>query len=529
MMRSKRTLSAAPKVRSIAAPGTSSRPPPRRAHVLDVPFAMRAVATASGARWEAERNVFVFRGETLPGAEPFRPAATLGGPRPARARRRRRCPRAPPRRRRTHRRTRRPAAVGAALSAAPGVSRRRRGLGRPSPRGRDPPDGVRTHGPRRVPRRGGPGGAPSSDGRRRQDVVLLNYTVETLRGQRRGEDPHQKGPPEPAAPVVRRRCWDETAAKPGVGGRLAASSYERGSGLWLSRAARTYRASYLAPLLANHGSSRPDLRDFEGWCRSRGSAPAARTGAGGGATRALRQVRGALVRRPGAPPAGCGARGIAGWRSSGSSRPSSSTAKRALYAQAWTSPPRARSRPVAGIPSRRSRRPPPAPKLLIRAGPWAASSCLRTVTGGHRWPSWRRSSPDAPGGQGPAPWCTRRLRRARSRAPPLSARERGRLFTVEEGISLHQMANTATPHAGIHPRFRWPAIQMAQIEAAAIATALAQVYWVTPTTIEDRSRIVARRIRREGVVGDDVDNSARDRAALAMNVRCLARRSSILV
>ncbi len=44
------------------------------AHVLDVPFAMRAVATAAGARWDAERSVFVWRGADLPASlVPFRP------------------------------------------------------------------------------------------------------------------------------------------------------------------------------------------------------------------------------------------------------------------------------------------------------------------------------------------------------------------------------------------------------------------------------------------------------------------------
>ncbi|WP_218060788.1 SNF2-related protein, partial [Aeromonas sp. EERV15] len=43
--------------------------------MLDVPFAMRAVASASGARWDAEHGVFVARAETLPPAlAPFRAA-----------------------------------------------------------------------------------------------------------------------------------------------------------------------------------------------------------------------------------------------------------------------------------------------------------------------------------------------------------------------------------------------------------------------------------------------------------------------
>ncbi len=37
-----------------------------RAHALDVPFAFRGVATAAGARWDAEHGVFLFRGNRLP-------------------------------------------------------------------------------------------------------------------------------------------------------------------------------------------------------------------------------------------------------------------------------------------------------------------------------------------------------------------------------------------------------------------------------------------------------------------------------
>ena len=39
-----------------------------RTHALDVPFALRGVATAAGAKWDAEHGVFLFRGNRLPGA-----------------------------------------------------------------------------------------------------------------------------------------------------------------------------------------------------------------------------------------------------------------------------------------------------------------------------------------------------------------------------------------------------------------------------------------------------------------------------
>ena len=49
---------------------TASRVTP---HVLDIPFAMRPVATAHAARWDASRGVFIYEGDKLPPAlAPFR-------------------------------------------------------------------------------------------------------------------------------------------------------------------------------------------------------------------------------------------------------------------------------------------------------------------------------------------------------------------------------------------------------------------------------------------------------------------------
>src|SRR5262249_50796328 len=68
-MRAKRTISVASKpVRRPPSQGEArggGGKASERAHVLDVPFAMRGVATAGGARWDAERNVFLYRGESL--------------------------------------------------------------------------------------------------------------------------------------------------------------------------------------------------------------------------------------------------------------------------------------------------------------------------------------------------------------------------------------------------------------------------------------------------------------------------------
>src|SRR4051812_25904332 len=60
---------------TVTAPVRRASATTARAHVIDVPFEMRAAATASGARWDADHGVFVFRGDALPKAlEAFRAA-----------------------------------------------------------------------------------------------------------------------------------------------------------------------------------------------------------------------------------------------------------------------------------------------------------------------------------------------------------------------------------------------------------------------------------------------------------------------
>lgn len=70
MMLRKRTVSAPPKPATKAPP---AKAPPARTtaearRVLDVPFAMRAVATAAGAAWDATYGVWVYAGAALPPA-----------------------------------------------------------------------------------------------------------------------------------------------------------------------------------------------------------------------------------------------------------------------------------------------------------------------------------------------------------------------------------------------------------------------------------------------------------------------------
>jgi hypothetical protein len=83
------------------------------------------------------------------------------------------------------------------------------------------------------------------------------------------------------------------------------------------------------------------------------------------------------------------------------------------------------------------------------------------------------------------------------------------LFTVEEGISLHQGEHDDAPRSEIIHDLRWSAIQMAQIEGRCHRDGrLARAYWVyADATVEERiAQVVARRIQSmKAMIGDDVE------------------------
>ena len=83
------------------------------------------------------------------------------------------------------------------------------------------------------------------------------------------------------------------------------------------------------------------------------------------------------------------------------------------------------------------------------------------------------------------------------------------LFTVEEGISLHQGEHNQTPRSEVIHDLRWSAIQMAQIEGRCHRDGrFAQAYWAyADGTLEEQiALVVARRIQSmKGMVGDDVE------------------------
>ncbi|HEY0254467.1 MAG TPA: helicase-related protein, partial [Kofleriaceae bacterium] len=101
---------------------------------------------------------------------------------------------------------------------------------------------------------------------------------------------------------------------------------------------------------------------------------------------------------------------------------------------------------------------------------------------------------------------------------PAAAREAERLkfqrgearvviFTVEEGISLHQGEYADIPRSEVVHDLRWSAIQMAQIEGRCHRDGrFAQVYWTyADGTIEERiARVVAGKLQAmKEMIGDD--------------------------
>lgn len=83
------------------------------------------------------------------------------------------------------------------------------------------------------------------------------------------------------------------------------------------------------------------------------------------------------------------------------------------------------------------------------------------------------------------------------------------LFTVEEGISLHQGELNEVPRSMVIHDLRWSAIQMAQIEGRCHRDGrFAQVYWAyAEDTIESRiAQLVCSRIQSmKRMIGDDVE------------------------
>ena len=551
IMRAKRTV-------SLALP--SSRPPSSavvhagKAHVLDVPFAMRGVATAAGARWEADRSVFVWRGgrgEPLPEAlVPFLPAPYSWE---ARVQRELDGTSARPATKRAaagaitlrgHQSAAVTAIVRAHAAARPGfLLADDVGLGKTIttwaaiqelPNVRSVlvvcPLAVVAHWRRTIE-------AMGDDGK---DVVILNYdrlgklfevSAEARRKIRSKKGLARAGSAPDFDVIVfdeSHRCKNPTAARSKLAAKLVAKA---GFCLWLSATAgqNPLELSYLAPLLASvTGNRAADLKDFEAWCQQQGLGLTRGTFGKWewrGDASDCAKVRALLFDAPrGAPAAGIRRRPeeIAGWPAINRILTPIELAPdaRELYAQAWTTfrkemdlAPRGRDPKSALAATLRLRQ----KSSLIRV-PGTLELVHDLLANGHQvaisvafaetlaalrdgLAAEKVACAEIHGGLPASAREEQRLRFQRGQAPVV-------LFTVEEGISLHQGEHADIPRSEVIHDLRWSAIQMAQIEGRCHRDGkFAQVYWTyADGTIEDRiARVVAGRIQSmKEMVGDDV-------------------------
>jgi primosomal protein N' len=537
-----------------------------RAHVLDVPFAMRGVATASGARWDADHGVFVWSGDKLPRAlAPFRAlpyswelhvqrAAQESGARaPSKA-----SPKASSNAAtgekivlRSHQEEAARAIVAARRAGRAGfLLADDVGLGKTISaweavlRLDDArtvlvvcPLAVVAHWRRTIEAMG--------DGGR--DVIIINYDrlgkLFEVSAEARKKIRSKKGLARAGtAPDFDLVIWDEshrcknpTAARSKLAAKINANA---GFCMWLSATAgqNPLELSYLAPLLASvTGTRASDLKGFEQWCLQQGLGVT--RGAYGkwdwrGDPADCEKVR-ALLFEPAARAVGMRRRpeDIAGWPAINRilTPIDLDSESRALYDQAWTEfreamelAPRGRDPKSALAATLRLRQ----KSSLIRAA-GTVELARELLENGHQvaisvafietLESLRASFESGVG----AVACA-----AIHGGIPASQREEERLrfqrgdarvvlFTVEEGISLHQGESAAHGKNGDRPRsevihdLRWSAIQMAQIEGRCHRDGrFAQVYWAyAADTIEERiAQVVARRIQSmKEMVGDDVE------------------------
>lgn len=542
VLRAKRTVTVARR-----SPGVSSPLAERiRAHVLDVPFAMRAVAMAGGARWDAAHSVFLYYGDALPvSLTPFVPAPfswereverelndeplTTSAPRGSI--------------------TPRPHQVEAVRAITDAAAAGRKGflladdvglgktitaweavLRRPSARSVliVCPLAVVAHWRRTVQAMG--------DGGRK--VIILNYErlgkLFEVSAEARAKVRSKKGLARVGSAATfdviiwdeSHRCKNPAAARSKLAAKLNARA---GLVLWLSATAgqNPLELSYLAPLLASvTGSRAADLKDFEQWCTAQGLGVA--RGAYGkwswrGDPEDCERVRALLF--DGTPAAGIRRRpeNIAGWPEVNRilTPIELDPEARALYARAWTE----FRREMELTPSGRDPRSALAATLRLRqkGSLLRASGTVELVRelldNGHQVAvsvafletlEAMRVMLEEDGiacalVHGALPAAVRedeRLRFQHGEAKVV-------LFTVEEGISLHQGEHNDAPRSEVIHDLRWSAIQMAQIEGRCHRDGrFAQVYWAyADGTIEEQiALVVVRRIQSmKGMVGDDVD------------------------
>ena len=514
---------------------------------------MRAVAAASGARWDATHGVHLYEGRALPSAlAPFRALPyswemhvqrELAGAPPAAA--------SPPDRTielRPHQRDAVAAIAAARGSGLPGfLLADDVGLGKTITAWsairemREVtsvlivcPLAVIAHWRATIAAMGDAG----------KQIILLNYdrlgklfeVSAAARKRIKSKKGLARAGTAPALDVIvfdeSHRCKNPTAARSKLAAKLVASA---GFCLWLSATAgqNPLELSYLAPLLAQAtGARAKDLKDFEQWCIDQELGVVRGTfgkwqwrGTPGDCER----VRALLFdpRSPRIAVAGIRRRpeDIAGWPAINRILTPIELGPdaRALYDEAWTAfrkelelAPRGKDPKSALAAILRLRQ----KSSLVRAA-GTAELARELLDNGHQVAISvafletlsalreifergiaKLACAAIHGGVAVGEREAERLRFQRGEAQIV-------LFTVEEGISLHQGEHSGAPRSEIIHDLRWSAIQMAQIEGRCHRDGrFAQVYWTyADATIEEQiARVVAGKIQTmKEMIGDDVE------------------------
>lgn len=547
-IRAKRTVSAPTKTSS-RAPGPAAPRVSVPVHALDVPFELRAVAMASGARWDADHQVFLFHGEVLPpGLEPFRAA-----PYSLERRVERRLNRAP--------RTAARKPTGAAtIVPRPHQASAIAAIKRAAAAGHDGflladdvglgktitawgaiaelaaetvliacPLAVVAHWRRTIEAMGDAG----------KDVIVMNYErlgkLFALTPEARAKVKSKKGLARAGqAERFDVIVWDEShrlknpaAARSKLAAKLNTSA---DFVLWLSATAgqNPLELAYLAPLLARVTGERvSDLKQYEAWCMAQGLGVT--RGAYGrwdwrGDPADCDKVRAMLFDGP--TPAGVRRRpeDIAGWPELNRilTPIELDPSARALYREAWTQFRKSMAldahgkNPTSALAATLRLR----QKSSLLRVPGTVELALELLDNGHQvaisvaFLETLTAISDALAGElgeaiatihGALPAAEKERQRLRFQR----GEARVVLFTVEEGISLHQGEHNDVPRSEVIHDLRWSAIQTAQIEGRCHRDGrFAQVYWAyADDTIESQiAHIVCRRIQSmKGMIGDDVE------------------------
>lgn len=518
-----------------------------RAFALDVPFAMRAQASSAGAKWDESHGVFVYRGPSLPDALRAFRAQPYSWERKVERELNDDPPSAPSTpvgeiTLRSHQREAVKAITRAVKSRAPGfLLADDVGLGktlsawesvRVSPSMRTVlvvcPVAVIAHWRRSIE-------ALGDDGRA---IVVMNYerlgklfdVTPKARAKVRSKKGLARAGTAPEFDVViwdeSHRCKNPTAARTKFAVKLNAAA---GFSLWLSATAgqNPLELSYLAPLLAHRtGSRAADLKDFEQWCIDQGLG-VSRGNYGKwewrGDAQDCEKVRAMLFEGTSALGLRRRPEDIAGWPEINRMLTpiELDPEARQRFELAWQEfraemdlCPAGKNPKGALAATLRLRQKASLVRVegtlalaleLLENGQQVAISVSFIETLEALRDGLIREGVASASIHGRMDAGTRESERLRFQRGEVKVA----LFTVEEGISLHQGEHNEAPRSEVIHDLRWSAIQMAQIEGRCHRDGrFAQVYWTyADDTIEARiAAVVCRRIQSmKSMVGDEVE------------------------